>query len=657
MAAAATGKKPGSGKALVKNGLTFIWLDDNPTQDSDAKALFLPLFEQVFIFSNANQCLELVESAQDQPPCISILINGSLGEKFVRDRFQPLPQVKDIYVFCYNVTKHKQWAAHCDKVRCVESDFKTILQHLQLNVVKGSKHAAAAAAEGEPEVEEIEIQHIEREPERFTDENNLYDQLALKFLLEQPKNDDGIHDFKTYCETSTKEGDNDYQAFKPDKSVQDWYKENLVFLQLNSTNLGQIWALRWFIRHFYQQLSEDYERFIEKTPELTVNYATWLSEDEFTKIKQQIGQTVISTELLRAYKNEKDALKSIGEKPKNTKSHPVLLKIDVDTSIQPTVPFTEIDDNEFLFFFGLRFQLLKIELIKPRKDNQEPYWLIGATVSSTFDVNASAEALYHYYLKTLTDCKDLHYAFGRILMYKGLYIEAANWFQADHHPEELAEAAIRRNQIERANEYLAQASEDSEHANLLRAYVYLLTGGENTAKARPLLMKISDATGDRIVRARVNIILGFISLIVSQQADQALEFFQVGNETLRKILPAIHPDIAKSWIGIGYAHLTQHNKDDAQQAFEEALKIQQQSLPSIHSDLAKSHNGLAHCFAQDKQTIKQALKELESAFEILVQAYPREYKTHPEFILTQHDYQKIRKGRELRARNSLLDYI
>lgn len=661
MATSATSKKSASTKPLVKNGLTLVWLDDSPGQDPDAKTLFLTLFEQVFIFADAAKCLELVESAQDQPSCISILINGSLGEKLVHDRLQPLPQVKDIYVFCYNVPKHKQWAAQCDKVRCVEADFKKILHHLQHDVLKGSKHAtthsSSTAAEGEGEVEEIEIEHVEREPQRFTADNNLYDQLALNLLLEQPDHDDGIDDFKKYCQTSTKEGDNDYKAFKPDEPIRNWYKDNLVFLQLNSTDLGQIWALRWFIHHLYGQIKEEYDQLIKKETEITVNYGTWFSEDELNRIKHLLGESVISTGLLHTYKNEKDALQSMGKKPNQEKSHRVLLKIDVDTSIHPTVPYGEIHNREILFFFGSRFQLLKIELIKPREDNQEPYWLIGAILSSTFDVNPSAETLYQYYRKTLIEYNNLHYAFGRILMYKGLYIQAANWFQPGDHPQELAELAIRRNQIERANQYLSQASEDSDHANLLRAYVYLLTGDENTSKARTLLMKISSETTDRIVRARINITLGFINLIVSQQADQALEYFQTGNETLRKILPAIHPDIAKSWIGVGYAYLTEHNKDEAQKAFEEALKIQQQSLPSTHPDLAKTYNGLAHCFARDKQTIKQALKELESAFEILVRAYPQEYKTHPEFISTQHDYQKIRKGKELHARNTLLDYI
>ena len=659
MAASSTSKKSSGSKSSIKNGLTLIWLDDTAGQDPNAKSMFLSLFEQVFIFTEPNKCLELVESAEGQPPCMSILITGSLGEKLVHDRLQPLQQVKDIYVFCYNVAKHSQWAKHCDKVRCVESDFGKILKRLQQDVPKGATHSSGHPSsdqdEGEAPAEELEIDVIERAPERFTDDNNLYDQLALDLLLKDT--DDAQEDFKKYCQSSDKGGQNDYKVFKPKGSINSWYGDNLVFLQLNSTNLNQIWALRWFLRHFYEQLNGEYVDICRAKSNFTSYYATWFNEDELTAMKHRLGQSIVSTELLHTYENKNRALKSLGKKGDGEKTHRVLLQIDVDTSIQPTVPYGVVRDREILFFFGARFELVKIELIKPQDDADELHWLIGVALTSTFDVNPSVESLYQYYLKTFTEFNDLYYAFGRILIQKGLYSEAEKWFHTTPHAKESAELAIRRNQVERANDFLRHTSEDSDDANLLRAYVHLLSSNDNIGKGRSLLTKICSEATDRIVRARANIALGFINLISVQQAEQALEYFQQGNETLRKNLPASHPDIGKSWIGIGYAYFTLQQKDRAEDAFQQALKIQRQSLTRNHPDLAKTHNGLAHCFALDKQTIKQALRELESAFEILVQTFPRDYKTHPEFLLSKQDYDKIRKGKDLHARNTLLDYI
>jgi tetratricopeptide (TPR) repeat protein len=655
MAASTTTRKGTTNKPSTKNGLALVWLDDNIGEDPNAKTIFLSLFEQVFLFADPVACLELVESAENQPPCISILVSGKYGQMLVHDRFQPLNQVKDIYVFCLDIAKHNQWAQNCDKVRCVESDFNKILKCIQQDVQKSIKpqqqQQQQQPIEDQPQEEEL----IAQEPERFTDDNNLHDHLAFNLLLRNSDDKDGAEDFIKYCQENNNE--EEAKAFKPDVSIKDWYKQDLSFLKINSIDLSQLWRLRWFIRIFYQQLTTEYQRFIENETNFTVNYGTWLSSDELDGMKHRIGQIIICTELLMTYANRHKALNSLENKKDEEKKHKVIFEINVNTNIRPTVPYSEIQKDEILFWFGSRYRVIKIELIEEQNANQESYWLIGLNLCPTFDTKQSIQTLYDYYFKILTELNDLHYAFGRILMYKGLYYQAEEWFKINNHYEELAEIAIRQNQLERANQYLENLPEDSNDANLLRAYVNLLTSHENIAKGRTLLMKICSEATDRIVRARANIALGFINLTVTQQIDQALEYFKLGNETLSKHLPEIHPDIAKSYLGIGYTYFVQQNINESEKAFKIAFNIQKQSLIYNHPDFAKTRNGLAHCLSMNKQTIKQALKELEYALNILIQTFSREYKTHPEILLTKIDMEKLRKGKDLRARNTLLDYI
>jgi tetratricopeptide (TPR) repeat protein len=170
-------------------------------------------------------------------------------------------------------------------------------------------------------------------------------------------------------------------------------------------------------------------------------------------------------------------------------------------------------------------------------------------------------------------------------------------------------------------------------------------------------MKICSEATERLVRARANIALGFLSLVVTQQIDQALEYFTLGHESLCKLLPDIHPDIAKSLIGMGYTHFARQKIDESRKCFDMALTIQKQSLPLAHPDFANTRNALAHCLAVHKQTLKLALSEFEHALHILIQTFRREYKHHPQVLVTMKDIEKVRKGKELRARNTLLDYI
>ncbi|CAF4833052.1 unnamed protein product, partial [Rotaria sp. Silwood1] len=298
-----------------------------------------------------------------------------------------------------------------------------------------------------------------------------------------------------------------------------------------------------------------------------------------------------------------------------------------------------------------------IEYVENQVDNKESYWLIGVNLGSTLNRQQSIETLYEYYRKKLIELNDVHYALGRILMYKGLYYQAEKWLQTNNHYEDLAELAIRQSQCERANQYLQHLPENSNDANLLRAYVNLLSSNDNIAKGRTILMKIGTDATDKIIRARVNIGLGFINLAVAQQNDQTLDYFTLGSETLCNSLPDIHPDIAKSYLGIGYAYFAQKKIKDAEKYFQMALTIQKQSLPYLHPDVAKTRSGIAHCLSVQKQTMQQALQELQYAYNILMHTFPREYKTHPEILLTKIDIDRLRKGKELYVRNTLLDYI
>jgi len=644
----------------VNNGLGLIWLDDAADGDLTVKDVFSSLFDNVFTFTDPEACLELVESIEIKAPCLSILISGKYGQMLVRDRLQPLNQVKDIYVFCYDTVKHSRWAQKCDKVRCVFSDINKILQCMQYDV-QNSMEQHQPDDEEQQQQQQAESKQ-QKQQERYTDDNNIFDQLAFNLLLQSP--DDGAEDFTNYCRThnpdhadTNKEDQTEIQEqyFKPEQAIQEWYQPDLFFTHINSNDLTKLWTLRWFIRSFHQQLTNEHEKFINDKTKLTVNHGTWLSVDEFDGMKHRIGQIIIITELLTTYANRQIALDSLH--PNENKKYKVILEINIDKSIRGTIPYTEIKKEEILLWFGGRYRLIKIEYVEQSDQEENAYWLIGLNLCPTLDLKPSIQTLYGYYLKELTALNNIHHAFGRILMYKGFYFQAEKWLQINNHYSELAELAIRQSHYEQAGQYLENLSEDSDDANLLRAYLNILTSNDNYSKARLILMKIFSEATDKLVRARANIALGFINLISTQQIDQAFEHFILANEVLRKLLPDIHPNIAKSFIGIGYTYYIQRNIIDAKKSFETAFTIQKQSLIYNHPDFAKTRNGRAHCLSIDKQTIKQALNEFEYALNILFDTFPNEHQYHSEILATINDIERLKKGKELRVRNTLLDYI
>ena len=660
MATFTTANEDVGSKSLKKQDLFLIWLDDGADQDPKLKEILLTLFEKVHTFKNSNACLEFTESIEVETPCVSLLVSGKYGQMLVKDRFQPLQQIKDIYVFCFDTVKHSQWAQHCDKVRCVNSDLGKILQQMEHDVKKILKRKSSPNDD-----EKEQDEPILQEPERFTDDNNLFDQLALDLLLEgsNDDDDDGAKEFEDHCrkyyenQSETEADEERITYFKPNVPIKEWYKPDLFFLQLNSTNFDQLWTFRWFIRLFHRQLTNEHKKYLTDETNFTVNYATWLNMDELEGMKHRISETIIFTEFLLTYTSTAKALNSLNNEKDKHKNFKVIFEINADKNNHHTVPYGKIDDDKILFWFGSRHQITKIEYIEQSHKYQESYWLIGLNLCLKLDSLPSIETLYQYYRKNLSELNDTHYALGRILMYKGLYYQAEKWLQIHNHYEDLAEIAIRQNQCDQASQYLEHLPEDSYSGQLLRAYTNLISSNENIAKPRTILIKIcSDAT-DRVVRARANIALGFINLVRTQQFDQAMEYFQLGHDTLRKYLPDIHPDTAKSYIGVGYAHFSQHKINDAEEYFREAHKLQKQSLSCAHPDIAKTRNGLAHCLSTQKQTVKQALKEFDYALEILKNTFHRQNKKHPEIVQTKNDIEKVRRGKELHARTTLLDYI
>ncbi|UJR28432.1 hypothetical protein I4U23_009672 [Adineta vaga] len=641
------------------HGQILIWLDDTAEEEDEVKEVFLSLFDNVFIFTNPDACLDLIESMDIKTPCLSILTSGKYGQMLVRDRLQPLIQIKYIYIFCFDTVKHGRWAQTCDKVRCVFSEINKIVQCMQFDMQDTFEQQQQELEEQQQQQQQDDQPSLPESPklkpyrrERFTDDYNIFDYLAVNLLFQS--SDDGIEDFTDYCETHQNNNESDHAEmpqlyFNPDQTIQEWYRSDLVFLDINSNDLMKLWKLRWFIRHFHKQLIVEQEKINKDQTKFTTYHGQYLTADEFDAMKHRIGQTIIITESLFTYTNRQTTLNSIHTIDEN--KHKVVFEINIDSTIRETIPYGRIRDEETVLWFGGRYQLFRIEYI----DEPDPYWLICLNLCPTLDSNSSIQTLYDYYLKELIELNNIYHAFGRILIYKGAYIQAETWLQSSNHYQELAELALRQNHYEQAKYYLEHLPEDCDETNLLRVYFYLLTMSNDYSKIRLILLKILSQATDKLLRARVNIVFGFINLIHTQQIDQAFEYFTVGNEVLRTLLPSIHPDLARSFLGIGYTYFSQHNIIEAKKNFQIAFNIQKQSLIYNHPDLAKTRNGLAHCSSSDKQTIKHALNESEYALNILLDTYQSE--DHPEILATRDDIEQLRKGKELFLRQTLFDYI
>ena len=639
----------------------LVWLDDTAGDETELKTIFLTLFAQVRPFKTAEKCLSFVRAVESPLPCLSILVSGKYGQMLVEEHFQPANQVKDIYVFCFDMNRHNQWAQNCSKVRCVNSEIQKILEQMQRDLLMDkppqnprSDHEPHAGEQGRGEgAQEL----IEQEPERYSSDTALYDQLALRLLL-NGENTDGAEDFVTYCRAhNDNQVEQPESRFKPQRPITDWYQPDLEFLRLHCNDFEKLWTLRWFIRLFHEQIVKEFEGATVRDGNFTVYSGRWLTAADFDGMKVRIGQTMVMTELLLAHTNEREASTTFETKSNESMAHRVLFQINVNRTLAGTVPYADIGHDEVLFWFGARYRLMKIEYIDEQDPQGEPFWLIGLNLCSTLDSAPSVQNLFAYYQKNLMELNDNYHALGRILMYKGDYHQSEEWLRQTEHHEDLAELALRQCHYERATQLLERLPEDSDNSNLLRAYACILASNPNIAKGRVILTRLSTEATDRILRARVSIALGFINLTISQNSVEALEKFTVASEVLAKYLPDIHPHLIKALIGIAYTHFAHNDINEARKYFEMALTRQKQALTSRHPDFARTHSGLAHCHSAQERTMKQAMREFEHALDVLFVTFHRDEKYHAEILATIHDMKTLEKGRKLQARNTLLDYV
>jgi tetratricopeptide (TPR) repeat protein len=641
----------------------LIWLDDGAGNDKTITNILNKIFGDLKLFHDSAECLTYVQSLSTSNVCLSMLVSGKYGEMLVKQYLQQLDFIKAIYVFCFDMKKHSIWAQHCDKVRCVSSEILRIIKEMEreqkmtVEVLEGPEGDMDDSKDEDNDDQAHgmdESKHNEKQ--RFIHDNTFYNQLALDLLLTYQK-DDGFNDFRTYCEQNVNPFDGKSKdLLRSSRKVDDWYQLSPFLYSINVNNIQQLWTLRWFLRAFHQQIFQEHEALIDEPTESSVFYAAWLSDDELDRMKLRMSQTLILTDCVHAYEHVQDALNTVEEKPLVEQTQQkVLFEIMIDPKIKATVPFTAIRNHQYLFWFASRHRLMKIEYVQ-QTDGHQPmfYWKIGLNLMKTCDFNPAVNDLYQFYRKMLVDKDDLYYAFGRILMLNGKYDQSEKWLENYEDYNLLAELAIRQGRLKAASAYLTKAPEDSNETHILRAYVYILSSNDMVSKGRSVLMKICAEDIDKLIRVRAYIALGFINLALSQNAEQAMDYFQLAFEMASKFLPEVHPDIAKILIGIGYTYYACHNTAKVKESFGLALAKQQQVLACDHPDLAKTRCGLARCQSTNE---KQSLSELNIAYTILMRTFHRQRKTHPEILATLNDIKSLRKGKKLQLHATLLSYI
>jgi hypothetical protein len=93
--------------------LSLAWLDDSANDENLLNQQQLRLLDSnLKLLKNKDELDEYLKSTDAR---ITFIVNGSLGEQVV-PAIHNSPKIIAIYIFCYNVEKHKIWSAKFTEV-------------------------------------------------------------------------------------------------------------------------------------------------------------------------------------------------------------------------------------------------------------------------------------------------------------------------------------------------------------------------------------------------------------------------------------------------------------------------------------------------------------------------------------------------------------
>jgi Flp pilus assembly protein TadD len=145
--------------------------------------------------------------------------------------------------------------------------------------------------------------------------------------------------------------------------------------------------------------------------------------------------------------------------------------------------------------------------------------------------------------------------------------------------------------------------------------------GEKALQVYEILLKEST---EEIEKARIYFQIGWAKDL--QGEYDALTFYEKSLKIRQQLLPPNHPDLAKSYNGIGGIYDSMGEYLKALSYYQKDLEISQKSLPPNHPDLALSYNNIGIVYRKLHEYSK-ALSSYEKALEIQQQLLP---PNHPD---------------------------
>ena len=549
---------PRPARRILQNFL-LVWLDANFNEaDADFKNSLKYL----------RQVVATIETFTDAKTCFEFLdriknekafmiVSGSLGRQIISE-IENTPQLESVYVFCLNKSANEQWAGKISKVKGVYTDIKPICKALQIDSENCDRAMISISFNG-------------------IDALFMYTQLLKEAILQiEDDNKKSLKELAEYCRGQKDIPENqivmlekEYQSHTPIW----WYTAPFFLysmlnrgLRLMDTEI--IMKTGFFMRHLQKRMNKLYREQQAKNPIttiFTVFRGQGLSQEYFEKMKQSNGGLMAFNNFLSTSFNRQISINFARQSNIDLIAVLFVMKIDPNVCEQSSIPFVDVKDEgyykdreqEILFATHSIFRIERMDEMKD--DKSRPMWKIHLTLTGEND-------------------KEMGELTGHLRKEMGL---TTGWSR-------LGDIFITIGEFEKAKQL----------------YEVLLDKGVSSDEER----------GNYLNQ------LGQV-YYYSGEYSKALSSFERSLEIRKVALPPNHPDLAKSYWGIGLVYSNMGEYSKALSSYERSLEIMKVALPPNHPDLAASYNNIGSVY-DNMGEYSKALSSYERSLEIKKVALP-----------------------------------
>ncbi|CAF3040779.1 unnamed protein product [Rotaria sp. Silwood2] len=195
----------------------LVWVDANINNTDDniqTISLLRGIINYLNTFDNVIDCYDYIAEVQDEK--VFLIVSGGISQQIIPYIYQ-MPQIQYVYLYCFDVDKHKHWAIEYEIVRGVYTNMNDICQQLSTDVIISSHQFLSMT---------IISAHIKEKDINKQEASFMYFELLTEILIGMQPADDAKTNMVNYCrlqydgnEIDLKHIDEFSRTYTPNKAI------------------------------------------------------------------------------------------------------------------------------------------------------------------------------------------------------------------------------------------------------------------------------------------------------------------------------------------------------------------------------------------------------------------------------------------------------